>query len=249
MRRQRVPVLWGGIVVGMVFALALGAQETSRSDDAPGEATASESDGPDAGEGQGTSAVAKAVAIVYKPPPRGAPRARVGGGVRGARALPTPLALVPEHVALTSQPSPSFYWHIDGAPDDGVRVFFTLIEDGGRKPLVEKELPRPQRAGIQRIRLRDYGVQLRPGVIYQWSVALVPDPSRRSHDLVALGYVERLSASSIDAGDARAQAEAGLWYDTIETLSDESAAGPKKEWATQKRDQLFRQVGLDAAVP
>ena len=55
MRRQRTPVLWGGIFLGMVFALALGAQETPRSDDAPGGATASESDGPDAGEGQGTS--------------------------------------------------------------------------------------------------------------------------------------------------------------------------------------------------
>ena len=116
-------------------------------------------------------------------------------------------------------------------------------------PAGSPELSRPRGAGIQRIRLRDYGVQLRPGAIYQWSVALVPDPSRRSHDLVALGYVERVSASSVGAGDARAQAEAGLWYDTIETLSDQSSAGPKREWASRKRDQLFRQVGLDAAVP
>ena len=149
----------------------------------------------------------------------------------------------------TSQPSPSFYWHIDGAPDDGVRVFFTLIEDGGRKPIVEKQLPRPREAGIQRVRLGDYGVQLRPGAVYQWSVALVPDPSRRSHDLVALGYVERVSSSGVAAGDARAQAVAGLWYDTIATLSDQSSTGPRKEWVSQKRDQLLRQVGRDAAVP
>ncbi len=249
MRWKRDPVRWGGIFAAAVFALSAGAQEDSEVND---DRAVKPEIAVDAGSATGSpspDSAVKAAVIVYKPPPRGAPRARVGGGVRGARALPTPLALVPEHVALTSRATPSFYWHIDGAPDDGVRVFFTLIEDGGRKPLIEKELLRPQGAGIQRIRLRDYGVQLRPGIVYQWSVALVSDPSRRSHDLVTLGYVERVSSLGGDAHDARSLAEAGLWYDTIETLSDQDSVGAMSGRATQQRDHLLRQVGLDAAVP
>lgn len=247
MRRRDGALLGFAVILGLSVALVLGAEEEGGPPRAASRALegAPEVRPADAAE---VPVVAQPVAIVYKPPPRGAPRARVGGGVRGARAMPTPLALVPEHVALTSRSAPSLFWHIDGVPDDGVHVFFTLIEDGGREPLVEKKIPRPRTAGVQRVRLRDYGVQLRPGVIYQWSVSLVPDPSRRSHDLVALGYVERVSAPGIGAKDARAQAEAGLWYDALETLSDESERGRKSKEAGAERDGLLRQVGLEAAV-
>ena len=47
-------------------------------------------------------AAAPSRAPVYRPPSRGKPRARVGGGVRGtSRNLPTLTALVPEHTGLT----------------------------------------------------------------------------------------------------------------------------------------------------
>ena len=84
---------------------------------------------------------------VYKPPQLGAPGGRVGGGTRGIGGDALSLvALAPNHVGLTTQAQPTFYWYLSGTPS--FPLIFTLIEYKAVKPLVEKQITMPKKAGI-----------------------------------------------------------------------------------------------------
>lgn len=192
------------------------------------------------------------VAVVYRPPRRGAPSINVGaGGVRGAFAQARPLALAPDHVGLTVHASPSFFWHIDTPPSGDLDVVFTLIDEDGIKPLVERKIPSPKSVGIQRVRLDRFGVELRPGVLYEWSVALVSDDAMRPQVAVSTGYIRRVTPESVQLGssrDAAAYAQAGLWYDALDAFGDAIDARPGDTNVRWMRNSLLRQAKLEAAV-
>ena len=187
---------------------------------------------------------------VYKPPLRGTPRARVGGGVRSATAdWPSLYVLVPEHTGQTISAQPSLFWYVDGPVPEGVPLMFTVFEDTTVEPLVETELPRPQRPGIQRIDLARYGVRLERGTEYEWTVALVIDREHRSSDIVAAGWIDRIEPpSDLGAGEgasgARIYAEHGLWYDAVAAASNAIRADPTNARLRAAREALLRQVGL-----
>ena len=77
-------------------------------------------------------------------------------------------------------------------------------------------------AGIHAVSLRDTDVVLEDGVEYQWSVAIVHDPERRSRDVVAIGTLERVATSSTPDGAEAvfALAERGLWYDALQQVEE-----------------------------
>jgi hypothetical protein len=193
-----------------------------------------------------------ALPLVYVPPSRIAPRARVGaGGARGSSTLTTPLALAPDHVGLTVTASPSLFWHIGARPGRNVDTVFTLIDERKTEPIAEITLDAPSSAGIQRLRLSKYRVKLEPEVEYTWSIALVPDAEQRSSDLVSLGFIRRVARpDGLPAGsrDAAAFAEAGIWYDALEALSDAVDADPSNGDLRDLRSMLLSQAQLDAAV-
>jgi hypothetical protein len=175
-------------------------------------------------------------APVYQPPARGKPRGRVGGGSRGVGGtLPSLTALVPDHTGETLSPKPSLFWNLSALPPEGAKLVFVLTSDESIEPLVEAELARPTAAGIQRVDLERYGVELRTGVEYEWSVAIALDPSRHSRDVVTVGWIERSEPpAGLATGDPRALAEAGFWYDAF-------AAAP-----AELRQTLLRDAGLEA---
>ena len=70
----------------------------------------------------------------------------------------------------------------------------SISEEQGVKPLFEGRINPPVRAGLNRISLKDAGIRLTKGVQYHWFVALVPDKSGRSKDLVAGSMIERVDA-------------------------------------------------------
>ena len=82
------------------------------------------------------------------------------------------------------------------------------------------------KAGIQRVCLSDYGVKLIPGERYNWSIALVLDPKRRSKDIIAMGAIERVERADINPAAAPTTdafyrfAADGLWYDAVMTISE-----------------------------
>jgi hypothetical protein len=131
---------------------------------------------------------------------------------------------------------------------------FTLFEQDSDEPEVEAKLATPDRAGIQRIRLADYGLELEPGSEYEWSVTLIVDPEKRSKDVVVTGWIDRIEHSEAltarlgsegDASSAAIYAAEGVWYDSFAALSDQIDGNPGDENLRTQRAEVLRQVGLD----
>jgi hypothetical protein len=191
-----------------------------------------------------------AKAILYVPPPRGAPGSRMGGGTRSARtdACDAQLeALVPEkHVGITTQSQPILQWSLSSKVP--CRVDFVLNDSRKPQPVVEKTLEGPFSAGIHQVELSRLGVELEPNVEYEWSVAIVRDPERRSRDTVAGGPVMR-HAPLVTAGRSGGElaslyAQEGVWYDALAALSAGIDAHPDDAQLREDRAELLEQVGL-----
>ena len=192
-------------------------------------------------------------APTYKPPSRGAPAARVGGGTRGAAVVKraSVAVLAPNHTGSTVSAQPTLYWYLsEQAP---VRIELTLVDDASVKPLIERVLATSPQPGIHAISLKDLGVTLKPGVEYRWHVALVNDAKQRSGDVTSSGTVrlvpepESLKTQLSQAGGAKAYAayaEQGLWYDAIDTLMRLINASPGDKQLRDHLDALLSQVGL-----
>lgn len=187
-------------------------------------------------------------APIYKPPLRGAPGGRVGGGTRGGDQTFTLSVLAPNHTALTLQEQPTLYWFV--SKPITTPVVFTLSDDGD-KPLVEQTLAPPFERGIHRLSLADFGAMLRVGKQYRWFVSLVGDPKRRSRDVLAGATIERAAEPDraepgpADAGEqARLYAAAGQWYDAIAALSRLIERHPAEANYRSQRAALLQQIGL-----
>ncbi len=189
---------------------------------------------------------------VYKPPLLGAPGGRVGGGTRGpARDMFLLSALAPNHTGITATDQPSLFWFISGVTPYPVEV--TVVDPQGADPILEKRIPPPSQPGVQRIRLADYSVSLATGVTYRWFVAVVPDPARRSKDILAGGTIQRVEPSQeLKSKIAQAAktdlpflyAEAGLWYDAVTAISELIEAAPQDQALRKERAAMMVQVGL-----
>lgn len=194
----------------------------------------------------------KATMPVYRPPKRGMPSARVGGGTRGVGDnLPRLYILAPDHVGLTSHEYPTLSWYL--SKPTPIRFEFSLINDQKIEPILELSLDVGKESGIHQLRLEDYGIKLKPGVQYQWSVALVPNPAKRSSDIIASGMIEHSRISSDISSRLRGvdrlekpfiYAEEGYWYDSLSALDDLIRDQPANETLKQQRASLLEQVGL-----
>jgi hypothetical protein len=190
---------------------------------------------------------------LYKPPLRGAPAGRVGGGTRGPGGNNVfLLVLAPDHVGLTIQQQPCLYWFLS-APTE-LPLEFTLIEAKAVNPLIERRLDPPKKPGIQRIRLADYALNLQDNVLYQWFITLIPDPERRSKDILSGGFIQKTQptgglSEKLDQKDKKKEvhtcAEAGLWYDAFTAACDLIEGAPDDVHLRQMRSSLLEQVGLD----
>ena len=183
----------------------------------------------------------------------GAPVTRLGGATRSATGtVPRTEALVPEVAGHTLRGQPVLYWYLSEKTDD--RIDFALIGVDPINPILETTLEGPFEPGIQRIRLADHGVTLQPDFEYQWFVRVIPNPDQRLYDRVVGGGIQRLAPSAeLDAKLAAAKqgdahyilAEAGIWYDALDTLSLQIEAAPENENLRAQRAALFDQVGLE----
>lgn len=190
----------------------------------------------------------------YKPPLRGAPASRVGGGSRGVDSggAPRIAVLAPDHTGLTAQEQPDLYWYL--SKPVATKLEITVINDQAIQPLVEAKLDTPTQAGIQRLRLRDLRIHLKPGIEYRWFVGMVADPRQRSSDIIASGTIMHNVPppdlmQKLAKADKRAMpfiyAEEGYWYDAIATISELIAANPGDAAARRQRAALLEQAGLD----
>jgi Domain of Unknown Function (DUF928) len=191
-------------------------------------------------------------APVYKPPLVGAPGGRVGGGTRGTgREVFVLSVLAPDHTGLTINEQPTLYWFISASASSPVAL--TVVDPRATRPVLEVTVPAPVRPGVHLIRLADHAVKLASGVAYRWYVAVVPDPDRRSKDILAGGTIERVERpAGLDAKltqTAKAQlpaiyGEAGLWYDAVQAISELIDATPNDPGLRKQRSAMLVQVGL-----
>jgi Domain of Unknown Function (DUF928) len=192
---------------------------------------------------------------VYIPPIRGSPGGRVGGSSRGEDCSSGKdfmlSVLVPDHTGLTVHEQPSLYWYLSESTTCPIEL--TIRDDQAIQPLLESRVSRPVQPGVQRIRLADYNVHLSLDVPYRWYVTVVVDPDRRSKDINAGGFIERIALPEALrtqlAGGGKAQApflyaQAGLWYDALTSSSDLIEAAPDDRVLRQQRASLLEQVGL-----
>jgi hypothetical protein len=206
------------------------------------------------GESQPKAAITTAAVPVYKPPLRGAPGGRVGGGTRGSgREVFVLTVLAPDHSALTVSEQPSLFWYISSSTSLPIEV--TVMDLRTTQPVLETQLAAPVAPGVQRIRLADHGVRLEPGVPYRWFVTVVPNSNRRSRDILAGGAIERVEPpEGLPAKLAQARkeeiaplyAQAGVWYDALSAISDQIDSTPNDAGLRKQRATFLAQVGLPA---
>lgn len=198
----------------------------------------------------------KASLFTFKPPLRGAPASRIGGGSRGVSDQEASLSvLAPEQTGFTTVASPVLYWYV--SKDVQMPVEVTLIDDNSDDPLFEKIIP-SVKAGIHKFDLAEHGIKLQEGVEYSWHVAVILDSTHRSNDILSGANVKYNRPSAEMTGQlAKADktlrpgifAAGGIWYDAISALSDQIDADPKNRALRGGRAALLEQVGLgDAAT-
>jgi len=159
--------------------------------------------------------------------------------------------LVPDHVGLTVQEQPTLYWYLSKPVRHPLEV--TIIEEQAIYPLLETGIPLPTQPGIYPIDLKQYAVSLSLNKQYRWYVAIIPDPDRRSRDIIAGGMIERIELSeNIRTKLAQSDketvpyiyAEAGIWYDALAAISGLIDASPDDADLRKERSALLDQVGL-----
>lgn len=193
-----------------------------------------------------------ASAPAYKPPLRGAPGGRVGGGTRGTGREAFVLSvLAPSHTGLTTREQPVLYWFISSPSSHPVEL--TLVDPQKTDPLIELKIQPPVAAGVHQLRLAEYGVKLEPTVAYQWYVAVMPDTGRRSKDILAGASLERVAmapdlvtklSKAAKADRPAVYAGEGIWYDAIASLNELIDESPQNAALKAQRSALLREVGL-----
>jgi hypothetical protein len=150
--------------------------------------------------------------------------------------------LAPNETGFTTRDDPTVYWYVSEPLTTPVELTLTSTEPlkDAVPTALELTLQPPIARGVHALRLSDHGVTLKPGVEYQWFVAVVTNPAQRSSDVVSGGGIKRIAA-----GEA---AQDGIWYDTIDQLSRAISANPADARLRQQRAALLEQVGLREAA-
>ncbi|MGB8168522.1 MAG: DUF928 domain-containing protein [Chthoniobacteraceae bacterium] len=201
---------------------------------------------------------AKRGLLKYTPPKSATSGTRIDGdgASRGSGdRLPSLYVLAPNHTALTTREQPSLFWYQTGPAK--TRFELTLTEPKKPKPLLKVATDKSEQPGIHRISLEKQGVVLKPGIAYKWTIAWVPDPANRSQDVIASGTIQRVEPDEkLKAGLAETKgfdkvalyAQNGIWYDALESLSNEIDAAPANKDLRAQRAALLDQAGLKQAA-
>ena len=191
--------------------------------------------------------------MAYKPPKRGTPGGRIGGGTRGeGEEIPVLSVLAPDHTGLTTKAQPELYWYVSNPT--GRNVEFTLNLEQAGKTLAHKNIKGVREEGIWRIRLSDLGVTLSPDTEYTWFVAMVLDPDQPSTDVFSGGTIMRVRPSGTLEGKLAGAKESdipaiyaaeGIWYEALASLSRLIENDPENKALRMQRAKLLEQVQLE----
>ena len=190
----------------------------------------------------------------------GEPEVMEMGGNRGnpewARpvgGLPDILVLAPPKLAHSLSPQPTLYWYVSGPSNVPVRLTVLDVEAASPEPVLELEIGTVPAAGVYATSLTEHGVHLEPGHRYEWSVALEVNPEAYSEEPVARTIFANAEAdptllTKIADGPALARIEAlaaaGYWYDALDLLAQQIAAGDQSQPWRELSAALLEQARL-----
>ncbi len=230
-----------------------------------------ESNAPNVSLGNKEFLVSQATSpIRFVPPADRSTRRSQGSGSRGCeQSLPGDLVtlLIPskDYIAQTTSSHPTFFWHLSQGVS--VPLKFTLVERGVAEPLFVKQINSPE-AGMLKLELPKDKPGLTTGRTYSWSVTLECNARRPSANPYFYSWIERVpttpaleqklavvssrsksfeqtpASESASRELASIYAEAGLWYDTLTTLSTALTENPSDRLVQEDFLALLKQVGL-----
>jgi hypothetical protein len=138
------------------------------------------------------------------------------------RSRPRLVALSPEHITTTPEPSPQLFWTISSVAE-GEAIEFE-IGPIGESPLHRLELPLPGRPGLQRLSLETLGITLPLDADLTWTVTLIRSRSDAAENPTGQGWLRRIERTP-ELGAVletaalpervRRCAEAGLWNEAL----------------------------------
>ncbi len=222
---------WIAVLMGLCVALPGSPSTEERSSNGGSKKTTCEFHSASESKPQTTnvSIASPPAPAVYRPPLRGAPKTRVGGGTRTGGEFPAIDLLAPESTGFTTQTSPRLYWHLSDSFLGSFEFVVIEVVSSAIEPLHRHTIQGHLCAGFHVFDLSEHDIDLEPGRVYQWSVALVRDKERRSKDIVGIATIERQTAGR----------ESEAWYDIIDRLA------PQTSEMHAYLEPLLQQVGLD----
>jgi hypothetical protein len=185
--------------------------------------------------------------ISYQAPAPDQPGLRIDG-ISADSQFPSVFVLAPNHVGQTSQKNPVLYWYLSQNAQHPMDVM--IAEEENLAVLLDIRLLPPLQAGIHKLRLEDYGVNLLPGVSYRWTVRLMNPQG--SETLTASGAIQQINApagsSTSLVYSPEEYAQKGQWYDALTALQTLIQAKPGNTDLLTQRAALLEQVGLTEAA-
>jgi len=205
-----------------------------------------------------TEVARKHSSLKYIPPKNTVAGTRrvIDAGTRGWSAnLPSLYVLAPDHTGLTTRAQPTLFWYQSGPATTPIEL--TLIEPGKPGWILRVGADIANQPGIHRFSLEKHNITLAPGILYKWTIALVPNRANRSQDVIASDTIQRVEpdaqltatlAGCKGLDKAANYAGKGIWYDALEAVTNEIDAAPKNKEIRLERAALLEQVGLKEAA-
>jgi hypothetical protein len=193
---------------------------------------------------------------LFSLPVESKPRRSQGSGSRGCDQgdLAEVTLLIPsEEVAgQTVSEHPSLFLYLPKSLPVPIQVTLSLPTQG-IAPIYEARIETPE-AGIMKLELPTDRPALSDDEIYMWSASLICNEKRPSANPLYFSWIElvpmtpalkqELMAATNERDRARIYAEAGAWYDALETLYDAQMENPNDPGIQADLNALLVEVGL-----
>ncbi len=149
------------------------------------------------------------------------------------------VVLAPKGKGFSSISQPTLYYYIS-SPWHG-ELSFTLTIPHQADPVFSTMLKAPGRSGIHSIDLAALGVELKPGIDYEWFVSIIFDPWERSSDFLASGMIAYAPQGPPSDGVL-------FWYDELMALARSMEKEENAKEARARRHDILLQAGLPMAA-
>lgn len=151
---------------------------------------------------------------------------------------------------LTNMRHPTFWVYVP--PTSAPQIHFTLKDENNRG-IYQSLIPITKTGEIISINLPEDGPPLDVGKTYQWSVALLCQPTQTDIPIVG-GKIELVEPDSVlrtqleqktALEQAASYGQAGIWYDMVNNLAQLRKTQPNNSTITTNWIQLLNSVGLE----